>query len=299
MHDIDTLRAKAAAYCERATNGATGRTVDDPIYQEAVERRDPGPKYSSCADLAHGMLAELGCIEHWVNRAALKGVNGHPGFRYGTPQITGLRAPLGKESANPFAELVAPTVSARRAALKSLAPGDIMVTWTTGNDAHVCVFCSFDGARVTSWDLGQGPLDPKAWVNNRSHIEADRRVRSVAYFPLRSVLRLERVPLRGAVDSVPPLEPPDLWTRDLRNGHSGNDVRYLQERLNTFGVHAFGDDWTALKVDGAFGPKTEGGVRALQAWEGLPVNGVADLALLRLLDDSLAILDLIPRVAIP
>lgn len=54
--------------------------------------------------------------------------------------------------------------------------------------------------------------------------------------------------------------------RTLRQGDSGEDVRYLQQKLSEHGA------W--LTIDGKFGPATSSAVRSFQASNGLSVDGV-------------------------
>ena len=58
------------------------------------------------------------------------------------------------------------------------------------------------------------------------------------------------------------------FTRNLKKGHKGQDVKELQTLL----TRVAGDD---LKVDGDFGTKTRAAVRAFQKKKGLKVDGVA------------------------
>ncbi|NED98648.1 D-Ala-D-Ala carboxypeptidase family metallohydrolase [Phytoactinopolyspora halotolerans] len=62
------------------------------------------------------------------------------------------------------------------------------------------------------------------------------------------------------------------WTRTLRNGDSGADVRELQIRVA--GWAASSASQTYIAIDGQFGPATEGAVRRFQSAYGLTVNGV-------------------------
>ncbi|APU17105.1 MULTISPECIES: D-Ala-D-Ala carboxypeptidase family metallohydrolase [Actinoalloteichus] len=62
------------------------------------------------------------------------------------------------------------------------------------------------------------------------------------------------------------------WTRTLRQGDSGADVRELQIRVA--GWAAASASRTALTVDGDFGPATQGAVRRFQGAYGLGIDGV-------------------------
>ncbi|GAF15214.1 zinc D-Ala-D-Ala carboxypeptidase [Bacillus sp. JCM 19046] len=63
------------------------------------------------------------------------------------------------------------------------------------------------------------------------------------------------------------------WTRVLRSGMSGNDVRELQIRVA--GYAAATASRTFIAVDGQFGAGTEGAVRRFQASYGLTADGIA------------------------
>ena len=58
----------------------------------------------------------------------------------------------------------------------------------------------------------------------------------------------------------------DYGSRTMREGTSGSDVRVLQRYLTRAGF--------STTVDGAFGPKTAGSVRAFERSDDRPVNGV-------------------------
>lgn len=201
---LPAVRRVFVEWMQAAVRWGKGRTVDDRFYQWIVEARDKGPKYSSCADLAHWGLERIGCTELWCNRKSLErtspsGLHNHRGYRSGLNVNLLVAHPTG---ANPYAEPVKPNIVERRQVLRSLLPGDIMITWSgNGSNAHVCVFEFYDGTLVHSFDLGQGPMSADAWApGKRDHLEARQRQRAIEYFPLRSVLRLDRVPLRGELD---------------------------------------------------------------------------------------------------
>nr|WP_281269652.1 D-Ala-D-Ala carboxypeptidase family metallohydrolase [Phytoactinopolyspora halophila] len=63
------------------------------------------------------------------------------------------------------------------------------------------------------------------------------------------------------------------WTRTMRNGDSGSDVRELQIRVA--GWAADSARQTYVSVDGVFGPETEAAVRRFQSAYGLTVDGIA------------------------
>ena len=81
------------------------------------------------------------------------------------------------------------------------------------------------------------------------------------------------VPLEEITESIPALNLDELpsvteW-EDIRSGSSGDHVSTLQQALNDLG-HLEGG------VDGAFGPGTEGAVKAFQKSQGLAQTGVVD-----------------------
>ena len=60
------------------------------------------------------------------------------------------------------------------------------------------------------------------------------------------------------------------WSRELRQGHTGEDVRQLQIRVA--GWAGYGG---IVDIDGIYGPETTGAVRRFQAAYGLRVDGMA------------------------
>ncbi len=165
--DLDAYRARARELCEWAVGGEGGVVVDDPRYREVTEGRDPGPRYSSCADLAHWMFAELGVRSPFVNRVSL-------GRKYRSAATVNLL-------------LARPVGSGAGGAARAPTPGepfetgDVLVVWARkdATDAHVLVVDAFDGATLRSWDYGQAPLGAAAWAKNRTHLEGRRRERRV------------------------------------------------------------------------------------------------------------------------
>jgi hypothetical protein len=77
---ISEYRDHAARWLRWACGPGSGYAESHVVYQKVTEGRDGPPwpnKYSSCADLAHGLYEQLGVRLPWVNREALGG------FRYG------------------------------------------------------------------------------------------------------------------------------------------------------------------------------------------------------------------------
>jgi hypothetical protein len=66
------------------------------------------------------------------------------------------------------------------------------------------------------------------------------------------------------------------FTRSLRRGDEGPDVRALQTRIAGWFPR---DDRTAMGIDGVFGRKTARAVKAFQRFEGMGTSGVAGEAL--------------------
>lgn len=274
----DELRAFAARFCNIVTDGDNARRLNDPKYQIVCEGRDPGPTYSSCADLGHALLEAIGCRETFVNRRSLLNPTlGHPGFR-GKPSVNLLIAK--GVGTNVFAEAVAASVTERRAMLKTLKPGDICVTWTgNGSNAHVCVFESYDGAQIRTWDMGQGAMPKDLWKKFPNQVEARRKVRSLAYFNLRSVLRLDRVPRTAEMRMPAGFEPPVSSTTigaffappiepvALNLGSQGPEVERLQRALNELAELL---NLEPLDVDGDLGPLTKTFAEIAQALDVFP-----------------------------
>lgn len=194
--NVEDLRQHAADLCEYAVNGAIGRVYDDPVYVSITGGRDPGPKYSSCGDLAHWMLYRLGCRESWVNVTDKTG-DAPRAFRYG--KNVSLLTYTAKG-------ILAKPVPAHAKA--DLRRGDVCVTWPPGQShkAHVFVFDRLEGtgakALLHTWDLGQDVTDPVAWAKEKVHVEARRRVRS-ATLPICAHLSLERLPFTADPLPVP------------------------------------------------------------------------------------------------
>lgn len=67
----------------------------------------------------------------------------------------------------------------------------------------------------------------------------------------------------------------------LRTGSSGDDVKELQQRLQAAG-------YDPGPIDGAFGPKTDAAVRALQKASGADVDGVVGPQTLAKLIDAVS-----------
>lgn len=174
---VELGRALARQLMEHAVGGVSGVQVTAPIYRIVTEGRDPGPWYSSCADLAHWLLWCLGVRCAFVNREE----NG--GFRSKATVNLLLAKPVGS-GAEGCARLPTPR--------EHFETGDIIIAWARPDaaDAHVMVVDSFDGKTLRTWDYGQASTKPEAWRTNRKHIEGRRRARR-AYALASGLWRLE------------------------------------------------------------------------------------------------------------
>lgn len=145
MPDLELWQRAAVALDEYACNGDKGRDKRDPVYLEVVERRDgilvPYEKYSSCADRAHWKLWRLGVRAAFVNREERTPLPGdwHVGAniselwngKHGSPSVV--------PDANWLPE-----------------PGDELLIWNTGNDAHSLSIMSYDPIAHTARTANYG-----------------------------------------------------------------------------------------------------------------------------------------------
>lgn len=164
--NVDELRALARRWCEYAVDGGNGRTASDPVYQAVTEGRDQGPRYSSCADLAHWLLRRLGVRNAYVNRS-----ESPQGWKAAVNVSRLVRKPIG--TCMPARE---PTKEER------FRTGDVLVVWSRPDtrDAHVLVVNEHSATTLTSWDYGQGPMSAEAW-KHADHIEGMRRTRAMRW----------------------------------------------------------------------------------------------------------------------
>lgn len=147
---LDVWRSAAVALCEYACGPEPGRRKDDAVYVEVTEGRDgPGPEqrrhYSSCGDLAHWLYKRLGIREAWINRtddgafAAWKsGAN--------VSQLWGGTCPIDKEPPSDSSWLP--------------GPGDVVLIWNSGFDAHVMVSLGRDGNSLRTANFGAAGMSP-------------------------------------------------------------------------------------------------------------------------------------------
>lgn len=131
MANLDLWRAAAVALDEYACNGDKGRDKRDPVYVEVTEHRDVPPydHYSSCADRAHWKLWRLGVRSPFVNRESR---TPQPGDWHVGVNISELwNASRGSPADHPDATWMP-------------EPGDELLIWNYGNDAHSLSILSYD-----------------------------------------------------------------------------------------------------------------------------------------------------------
>jgi hypothetical protein len=146
---LDVWQTAAVALCEHACGYDKGRSKDDPVYVEVTEGRDgPGPKqreqYSSCGDLAHWLYGRLGIREPWINRTD-DGVNGPWRAGVNVSRLWGGSCPF--DRVPPADPLWRPE------------PGDVVLIWNTGYDAHVMVALGLEpGGKLRTANYGAGGM---------------------------------------------------------------------------------------------------------------------------------------------
>ena len=130
--EIHRLRCLAASWLEWS---CADDAVDEqhPRYVRVTEGRDPGPGYSSCADLAHWLYFRLGCRERWVNRAE------HRGWKM---EVNVSRIVAVSEPWRP----------------RQLYAGDVLCIanrWPSGTDAHIVCVITHDEGLLCTAEYGQ------------------------------------------------------------------------------------------------------------------------------------------------
>ncbi len=150
MAPLYVWQTGAVALCEWACGYDKGRSKDDPVYKIVTENRDgPGPeqrkKYSSCGDLGHYLLSRLGVREPWVNRTD---DNAFLTWRSGIniSELWGKACPI---------DIVPDSAWQPE-------PGDILILWNTGFDAHVCVALDYREGKLKTANYGAGGMSPAA-----------------------------------------------------------------------------------------------------------------------------------------
>ncbi len=126
---IRLFQIASVALDDWACNGRTGRRKDDPVYQEIVQGRDTPntyAHYSSCADRAHWKLWRLGARAPFLNRTA--------GDR---KWVSGVNI------SNLWDRRLGAPVLRRPGAGWMPLPGDELILWNSGNDAHSCSIVSY------------------------------------------------------------------------------------------------------------------------------------------------------------
>ncbi|HEY3498137.1 MAG TPA: hypothetical protein VGK73_25740 [Polyangiaceae bacterium] len=145
---LDVWRTAVVALCEYACGYEAGRSKDDPVYVEVTEERDgPGPQqrasYSSCGDLAHWLYKRLGIRQEWINRTDDDAF----GPWKASVNVTRLWG-----GACPFDEV--PPAKADWMP----DPGDVVLIWNTGKDAHVMVALGREGSSLRTANYGAGGM---------------------------------------------------------------------------------------------------------------------------------------------
>jgi hypothetical protein len=159
MEPLEAYRIVAVALDEWACGYDKGRPKTDPVYQEVVEKRDVPATYehySSCADRAHWRLWRLGCRLPFVNREERSPLpnDWHIGMNISLLHDTAKGSPAlskvigGSRYAVPPAGDWVPS------------PGDEMIVWNTGKDAHSLAVLEWDGKIARTSNYGVGGMTP-------------------------------------------------------------------------------------------------------------------------------------------
>jgi hypothetical protein len=193
---LDVWRSAAVALCEYACGYEAGRSKDDEVYREVTEHRDgPGPeqrrRYSSCGDLAHWLYKRLGIREEWMNRTD-DGAFGpwKPGAN--VSRLWGGGCPIDRAPPNDPDWMP--------------EPGDVVLIWNTGVDAHVMVALGRAGATLRTANYGAGGMSPLAAPGAKISGKALTRQDGKPFYGTRQIQRY--LPLAEAVQRVS--VPPDL-----------------------------------------------------------------------------------------
>lgn len=145
----DYVRAKAWHAC----GGLKGRGKLDPVYVEVTQGRDSKGNwahYSSCGDQLHWMAWELGVRSSWVNRDDI------PSGRHWIPGVN-------------ITALEKPAIYTPASWLP--APGDFLLMWDTGTDAHVAIAGTTDSGVLETFNYGAGGMSPTEFPGaNVAHV---------------------------------------------------------------------------------------------------------------------------------
>jgi hypothetical protein len=158
LASLDVWERAAVALDEWSCNYLVGRGKDDPVYIEVTEGRDgPGAAqrktYSSCADRCHWKLWRLGLREPWINRKA----NG--GWRVGQNISLLSWQPKSGIWHVPYIVPDADWIP---------GPGDELVIWRNGNDAHsLSALGPPEKGKLTTANYGAGGMSPGSWPGAR------------------------------------------------------------------------------------------------------------------------------------
>lgn len=207
---LDVWRAAAVALCEYACGAELGRRKDDAVYMEVTEGRDgPGPeqraRYSSCGDLAHWMYKRLGVRGPWVNRMDDNAFGPwKPGAN--VSRLWGGECPF--DQVPPDDPLWMPD------------PGDVVLIWNNGNDAHVMVALGRDGKALRTANYGAGGMSPLPSPGAKIASKELTRLRGKPFYGSRQIQRY--LPLCEAVKLI--TDAPDLRGAAL----SGEEVDAIE-----------------------------------------------------------------------
>ena len=141
-------------------------------------------------------------------------------------------------------------------------PGDLILYFWKDGKNYATTDCTSDPNHVGIVEKVEGALMTIIEGNRGSESVCGRRTIQINGRYIRGFVRtyFEDETSGGASTTIP------LITQTLRRGSKGQQVKYLQMRLNLHGY--------ALDVDGHFGPKTEAAVKDYQRKHKLEVDGV-------------------------
>lgn len=155
MNRLECYQAAAVALDSWACNGTMGRAKTAPEYQQVVEGRDVPSSYamySSCADRAHWRLWRLGCRLPFVNREERTPFP--KDFHWGVNIAWLHDTQKGSPARMPGADW-------------EPSPGDEMLIWNTGPDAHSLSIISYDGSRAVTANYGTAGMSKAAFPGGK------------------------------------------------------------------------------------------------------------------------------------